>query len=188
MVAPGVLSAGMWKLASYSLAGFELALTRGLGRAFGMEAALSGLAAALVQPVLAHIPVDGDCQQSSGFGMRRHPTLKGRRMHAGIDFAARPGTPVLAAGSGIVVHASRMGGYGRLIIIDHGHGLTTRYGHLRGIRVHVGDEVNAGQTIGAVGSSGRATGPHLHFEVRVADRPVDPERYAGFAMPAPEKD
>ena len=135
LIAQSIPSAGMWKLVSYSLAGFELALTRGLGRAFGMEAAIGRFAAALAQPVLAHVPVDGECQFSSGYGMRRHPTLKRRKMHAGIDFAADPGTPVLAAGSGVVVHAKRMGGYGRLIIIDHGHGLTTRYGHLRRIKV-----------------------------------------------------
>jgi murein DD-endopeptidase MepM/ murein hydrolase activator NlpD len=174
---------GLWQAASSSLTGFELVFMGGLGRAFGTDAAIHAISKAMTRPVLGHVPLDGDCDRSSAYGMRRHPVLKRRRMHRGIDFAARRGTPVLAAGSGVVTFAGRQNGYGQLIIIDHGHGLTTRYGHLRRIKVNVGDRVAPGQTIGQVGSSGRATGPHLHFEVRVAGKAVDPIRYTGFAMP-----
>jgi murein DD-endopeptidase MepM/ murein hydrolase activator NlpD len=93
-----------------------------------------------------------------------------------MDFAADRGAPVLSAGSGKVIAAHRKGGYGRVVIIDHGFGLQTRYAHLRRIKVERGDIVRAGDLIGTVGSSGRATGPHLHFEVRRDGKAIDPRR------------
>ncbi|MDB4955861.1 MAG: peptidase [Myxococcales bacterium] len=112
--------------------------------------------------------------QSSGFGWRDDPFRHTQRFHSGTDFRADPGTPVLAAGDGIVKFAGRQGGYGNCIYIDHGGGVVTLYGHLRKIETHKGDAVTAGLQIGQVGSTGRATGPHLHFEIRLDGRVVDP--------------
>ena len=111
---------------------------------------------------------------SSGYGWRDDPIRHTWKFHGGTDFKADPGTPVGAAGDGVVVFAARQGGYGNVIYIDHGGGVVTLYGHLRRIEVKQGDSVMAGQRIGQVGSTGRATGPHLHFEVRLDNRPVDP--------------
>ncbi len=118
---------------------------------------------------------------SSNFaGARYHPILGLTRRHEGTDYAAAPGTPVLAAGDGIVLRAGRAGGYGNLIELRHRNGITTRYGHLqafaRGIRA--GTHVSQGQTIGYVGSTGLATGPHLHYEFRVNGIAVDSRRVA----------
>ena len=107
---------------------------------------------------------------SSSFARARfHPVLGITRRHEGTDYAAAPGTPVMAAGDGVVVRAGRAGGYGNLIELRHRNGITTRYGHLRGFArgIHAGARVEQGQTIGFVGSTGLATGPHLHYEFRV---------------------
>ncbi len=121
---------------------------------------------ALALPVLA--------RQSAHFGRRRDPFTRKRRMHKGIDLAAPRGTPVISAAEGVVIRAGRSGGYGRMVIVDHGNGLTTRYAHLRRIHVKRGDVVDTSTIIGAVGSTGRSTGPHLHFEVRQDGRAIDP--------------
>jgi murein DD-endopeptidase MepM/ murein hydrolase activator NlpD len=112
--------------------------------------------------------------ESSGFGWRDDPIRHTQRFHSGTDFRADPGTPVLAAGDGIVSFTGRHGGYGNCIFVDHGGGVVTLYGHLRKIETKVGAAVTAGSRIGQVGSTGRATGPHLHFEIRLDGRPVDP--------------
>jgi murein DD-endopeptidase MepM/ murein hydrolase activator NlpD len=112
--------------------------------------------------------------QSSGFGWRDDPFRHTQRFHSGTDFRADPGTPVLAAGDGIVKFVGRQGGYGNVIYVDHGGGVVTLYGHLRKIETHQGDAVTAGLRIGQVGRTGRATGPHLHFEVRLDGHVVDP--------------
>ena len=113
---------------------------------------------------------------SSRFGMRHHPVLRFTRLHAGIDFAAPPGTPILAAGAGRVVEAGPNGGYGRWVKISHEGGLATGYAHLSRIApgVRRSARVRQGQVIGYVGSSGLSTGPHLHFELHRHGRPVDP--------------
>ncbi len=110
---------------------------------------------------------------TSGFGPRRHPIFRVVRMHNGVDIAAPWGTPVRAAAPGTVLFAGWFGGYGKLVVLDHG-GVTTLYGHLSSIEVAAGQKVRAGQVIGRVGSTGYSTGPHLHFEIRVDGRPVDP--------------
>lgn len=112
------------------------------------------------------------------FGFRRNP-FGGRtyEFHAGMDIDGERGDNVLAPANGVVTKAGWQGGYGNMVEIDHGNGLTTRYGHLSKIEVAVGDEVGRGMLIGYVGSTGRSTGPHLHYELRIDDRPINPRRF-----------
>lgn len=121
---------------------------------------------------------------SSRFGHRRHPVLKFTRLHAGVDFAAPSGTPILAAGAGRVVEAGRNGGYGRWVKISHDGGLATGYAHMSRIApgVRRSARVRQGQVIGFVGSTGLSTGPHLHFELHRHGRPVDPLSVARTAI------
>ena len=114
---------------------------------------------------------------TSGFGWRYHPVLGYSRMHTGVDFHAGYGEPIHAAAAGEVVWAGVRGGYGNCVVIDHGGQFATLYGHASALYVTVGDRVNTGATIAAVGQSGLATGPHLHFEVRILGNPVDPAAY-----------
>ncbi len=118
-----------------------------------------------------------DLTISSGFGLRIHPITKDRRPHAGVDYPAPVGTPVLATRGGVVAFQGVAGGYGRLIRLTHGSGFETRYAHLQkwSPGLHVGVTVRAGQIIGYVGESGKATGPHLHYEVRLFGRPLNPD-------------
>ncbi|MBN4002863.1 murein hydrolase activator EnvC [Nostoc sp. LPT] len=118
-----------------------------------------------------------DASTSSPFGWRIHPILGYRRFHAGLDFAASYGSKIRAADSGTVIFAGWYGGYGRAVIIDHGNGMTTLYGHTSELYVSEGQAVERGQAIAAVGSTGFSTGPHLHFEVRRNGTPVDPANY-----------
>jgi len=111
---------------------------------------------------------------TSGFGMRRHPLFGIWHLHTGVDIATAWGAPVLAAAEGRVIYAGWFGGYGKIVVIDHGEGMSTLYGHLSSLLVVAGDEVRRGQPVGRVGSTGFSTGPHLHFEVRVNGRPVNP--------------
>lgn len=129
-------------------------------------------------------PVAGDLTMSSNFGNRMDPFLKRTAFHAGIDFRAPTGTPILAAANGTVVHAGTNGGYGKMVDIDHGNGLVTRYAHMSAISVHNGQTVTGGERLGLAGSTGRSTGPHLHFEVRRGQSAVDPSRFlaAGRAL------
>jgi murein DD-endopeptidase MepM/ murein hydrolase activator NlpD len=112
--------------------------------------------------------------ESSGYGWREDPIRKRQKFHHGTDYRGRHGTPVVAAGPGTVTFAGRRGGYGNVIFIDHGNGVLTRYAHLRRIEIKNGATVTAGERIGQIGSTGRTTGPHLHFEVRLEGRSVDP--------------
>ncbi|WP_299415026.1 peptidoglycan DD-metalloendopeptidase family protein [Acaryochloris sp. IP29b_bin.148] len=120
-------------------------------------------------------PVNGPI--TSNFGYRTHPIFGRGRFHAGTDFGAPSGAPIFAADSGSVIVAEWYGGYGNAVIIDHGNGLTTLYGHCSELYVTVGQGVQRGQTIAAVGSTGLSTGPHLHFEVRQQGNPVEPLAY-----------
>ena len=114
---------------------------------------------------------------SSPFGFRTHPKLGYRRMHTGMDFAASYGSPIRAADSGTVIFAGWYGGYGYAVIINHGKGITTLYGHSSKLYVVEGESVKRGQAIAAIGSTGLSTGPHLHFEVRKNGNPVNPANY-----------
>lgn len=138
----------------------------------------SGIIAAPVARVAvpSRMPVDG-VRLSSDYGMRSHPVLGGRRAHNGVDLAGASGTPVYATADGLIARADYYGSYGNYIQIEHGGELQTRYAHLSGFAVGAGQRVVKGQLIGYVGSTGRSTGPHLHYEVRVAGRPVDPRPY-----------
>lgn len=121
-------------------------------------------------------PVAGDA--TDGFGGRSNPFGGGSfELHSGQDINAEHGDEVVAAANGRVVFADWHGGYGQLVTVDHGGGLTTRYAHLSKIEVRVGAQIARGQRIGAVGSTGRSTGPHLHYEVRINDEPVNPRAY-----------
>ncbi len=128
-----------------------------------------------VAPV--HLPLSSVDRMSSTFGNRRDPFSGGRAFHAGIDYPKPAGTLVLSAGYGKVTFAGERSGYGKLVEIAHGNGLVTRYGHLSAYLVKKGQVVETGMPIGKVGSTGRSTGPHLHFEVRRDDVAVDPARY-----------
>jgi murein DD-endopeptidase MepM/ murein hydrolase activator NlpD len=103
-------------------------------------------------------------------------------MHTGLDFRAAMGDPVRATANGKVVSAGWGGGYGRMVEIDHGNGLSTRYGHLSAINVSVGQSVKIGQVVGEVGSTGRSTGPHLHYETRIDGEAVDPQKFLRAGM------
>jgi murein DD-endopeptidase MepM/ murein hydrolase activator NlpD len=118
---------------------------------------------------------------SSGFGYRSDPITGGPAFHAGLDFKAPIGAPVYAAARGKVAFLGQRHGYGNCLEIDHGNGLRTRYAHMSAFRTRIGQPVLAGQLIGAVGSTGRSTGPHLHFEVRVHDQPVNPRPFLEIA-------
>src|SRR6476646_8268491 len=122
-------------------------------------------------------PVIGEVEFTSGFGVRSDPFLGRPAMHTGLDFRAATGDPVRATANGKVVSSGWTGGYGRMVEIDHGNGLSTRYGHLSEINVKIGDPIKIGQVIGAVGSTGRSTGPHLHYETRIDGEAVDPQKF-----------
>jgi len=121
-------------------------------------------------------PIDGG-YISSGFGVRRDPFTKRMAAHQGVDICQTIGTPVMATAAGRVVYAGRYYNYGKFIVIDHGNGYQTAYGHLNRIDVRENQTVTKGQPIGQVGATGRATAPHLHYEVRQDNQPVDPSDY-----------
>ncbi len=126
--------------------------------------------------VPSRMPLAG-AQLTSGFGMRNHPVLGGRRQHAGIDLAASTGTPVYATADGVVGRADWYSSYGLYVSVNHGASMETRYAHLSRLAVAAGDNVKKGDLIGYVGSTGRSTGPHLHYEVRVEGIAVNPIPY-----------
>ena len=120
-------------------------------------------------------PIRASVEFTSGFGVRSDPFRAGAAMHPGIDLAGAYGTPIYATADGTVVRAGwNSGGYGNMVELDHGRGIVTRYGHMSAVLVHAGDHVTRGQQIGRMGSTGRSTGNHLHYEVRIDGRPVNP--------------
>jgi murein DD-endopeptidase MepM/ murein hydrolase activator NlpD len=122
------------------------------------------------------VPLSG-VHMTSGFGMRWHPVIGGHRQHQGVDLASPIGTPIHATADGMVAMAERFGGYGLYVQIEHGGSLETRYGHMSRIAVAEGQQVHKGDVIGYVGTTGRSTGPHLHYEVRVDGAAVNPLPY-----------
>jgi len=137
-----------------------------------------------VPPIL---PEEGTFRISSSFGGRRDPVYGGYEFHSGQDFATARGNPIYATGDGTVVSAhTRYGGYGNEIVINHGYGYQTRYAHLSTIEVREGMKVQRGERIGTVGSTGKSTGPHLHYEVEYMGKKVNPMKYMDIKMPVEE--
>ncbi|WP_301750930.1 M23 family metallopeptidase [uncultured Erythrobacter sp.] len=146
---------------------------------FGSSAEVTAYSSPIPQravSVPSRMPLEG-ASLTSGFGMRTHPVLGGRRAHAGIDLAAPTGTPVYATADGVIGRADWYSSYGLYISINHGAAMETRYAHLSRLAVAAGDNVKKGDLIGYVGSTGRSTGPHLHYEVRVEGLAVNPIPY-----------
>ena len=143
-------------------------------------AATSGAAAPIFAPrsvsVPSRMPVDSPAFTSS-FGMRNHPILGGRRAHKGVDLAMPAGSPIYATADGVISRADWFSGYGLYVAIEHGGELQTRYGHMSRLNVEAGQQVKKGDIIGYVGTTGRSTGPHLHYEVRIAGEAVNPVPY-----------
>lgn len=127
-------------------------------------------------------PITGEIDLTSTFGVRMDPFLRRPAMHTGLDMRGDTGEPVHATANGKIAIAGREGGYGNLVEIDHGNGFSTRYGHLSEIDVKAGQSVRIGQVIGKIGSTGRSTGPHLHYETRINDEPVDPQKFLKAGM------
>jgi murein DD-endopeptidase MepM/ murein hydrolase activator NlpD len=126
--------------------------------------------------VPSRMPVEG-ASLTSGFGVRNHPVLGGRRQHRGVDLAMPTGTPVYATADGVISKAEWFSSYGLYISVEHGAAIQNRYGHLSRLAVAAGQPVKKGDLIGYVGSTGRSTGPHLHYEVRIAGAAVNPVPY-----------
>ena len=122
-------------------------------------------------------PIDSELDLQSGFGVRTDPFLGTPALHTGLDLHGETGDPVRATGDGTVIAAGWNGGYGRTVDIDHHNGVSTRYAHLSSIDVRVGQSVKSGQILGKLGSTGRSTGPHLHYETRLKGEAVDPQKF-----------
>jgi murein DD-endopeptidase MepM/ murein hydrolase activator NlpD len=122
-------------------------------------------------------PVEGEIETNSPFGVRMDPFMRGPAIHTGVDLHGEMGEPAHVTASGKVTIAGWSGGYGNMVEVDHLNGLSTRYGHLSKILVKVGEHVNMGQIVGLIGSTGRSTGPHLHYETRINDTAVDPQKF-----------
>jgi murein DD-endopeptidase MepM/ murein hydrolase activator NlpD len=151
---------------------FERSLTRvSIARAYADRLTVT------LNTVPVRKPVTGDIDVSSPFGVRVDPFLRVAAMHTGIDFRGDMGEPVHATAAGIVSSAGWSGGYGKMVEVDHDNGLATRYGHLSEIDVRVGDTIRIGQVVGRLGSTGRSTGPHLHYETRVDGEAVNPDKF-----------
>ncbi len=132
---------------------------------------------------LSHLPLGApvNARVSSNYGMRRSPFSRRHRMHHGIDFSVDRRTTVRATGDGVVKEAGYIGAYGRTVVIDHGNGYETLYGHLQKVSVKVGTTVCRGERIGLAGSTGRSTGPHVHYEVRLDGKPTNPKTLVELA-------
>ena len=129
-------------------------------------------------------PVEKITRISSPFGMRKHPILRKYKLHTGIDYAAVWGTPIFAGGDATVKFLGRKSGYGKVITLEHHQRVISLYAHLSKFakNLKVGDKVKQGEVIGYIGQSGRATGPHLHYEIKVDDTPIDPEQFAKYPL------
>ena len=158
------------------LASEDQAFGRALMRINFARADVNALSTTLLK-VPFRKPVAGDIDETSPFGVRTDPFVHEAAMHTGIDFRGDTGDPIRATATGTVTIAGWSGGYGKMVEIDHGNGLVSRYGHLSEIEVGVGDTVRAGGIVGKLGSTGRSTGPHLHYEVRVNGEAVDPQKF-----------
>lgn len=150
----------------------------GIGMGDTKEASLSDWMRLAAAPTLW--PVQG--RITGSFGERIDPFSGEGAFHRGVDISAEIGTRIVAPADGVVEYADLMNGYGRTVMVDHGNGISTLYGHLSGFAVSPGEQVHRGDTLGYVGSSGRSTGPHLHYEVRIFNTPVNPHKYLLFSV------
>jgi murein DD-endopeptidase MepM/ murein hydrolase activator NlpD len=166
---------GLYALRTSAMNG---AATAGLGIGIKRQASLSDWVAATTAPTLWPVmgPITGP------FGERIDPFNGEGAFHAGVDISCRYGQPIMSPADGVVTYAGFYSGYGRMLIVDHGNGITTRYGHLSGFAVTDGQTLRKGEVIGYVGMSGRSTGAHLHYEVRIHDTPVNPYKYLRTAV------
>jgi len=148
----------------------------GIGRISGFNDLDAGVDGPSIWPIIGPI--------TSSFGQREDPVLGNGEgeFHTGIDIGAPNGTPIIATADGVVRSAEMANGYGREVIIDHGHGVATLFGHMSGFAVMAGQTVTRGQVIGYVGHSGRTTGSHLHYEVRIRNSPVNPHKYLRMTL------
>jgi murein DD-endopeptidase MepM/ murein hydrolase activator NlpD len=158
------------------LASEDQSFGRALVRVNLMRAQANALSNTLLKVPLRK-PVTGEIDETSPFGVRMDPIAHEAALHTGIDFRGEIGEPIHATASGTVTIAGWTGGYGKLVEIDHGNGLATRYGHLSEINVETGQTVRAGAVIGKLGSTGRSTGPHLHYETRLNGEAVNPQKF-----------
>ena len=150
----------------------------GIGMGDTKEASLRDWMRLAAAPTLW--PVQG--RITASFGERIDPFSGEGAFHRGMDISAEIGTRIIAPADGVVQYADIMNGYGRAVVLDHGNGVTTLYGHLSGFAVSPGETIHRGDTLGYVGSSGRSTGPHLHYEVRIFNTPVNPHKYLLFTV------
>ena len=155
---------------------------RGLVRAWLLWLALGLCLPALAQRLPLDLPMAAESEVSSTYGRRTDPFTKQPAFHAGIDFIGPARSPVMATAPGVVVFAGRKGPYGRAVEIDHGLGVKTRYAHLSAISVQAGETVAFGRQLGTMGSTGRSTGQHLHYEILLDDEQIDPGKFieAGY--------
>jgi hypothetical protein len=137
-------------------------------------------------PAIMPVEKENLTRMASGYGMRMHPILKIRKMHEGMDFTAKKGTPIYASGNGIVVRADRSTTYGNVVYINHGYGYQTRYAHMSALKTHKGKKVKRGELIGLVGNTGRSVSSHLHYEVHKNNRPVNPVGFYSGNLTAEE--
>lgn len=149
-------------------------------RTLQADAARQAAVAASFASIPAFLPVNQP-KESSGFGYRSDPFHGGGAFHAGLDLTGRNGDAIHAAADGVVVRAGWWAGYGKVVVVDHGNGMETRYGHMSRFHVKAGDVVRQGEAIGAMGSTGRSTGTHLHFEIRLDGQPIDPQPFLDLA-------
>ncbi len=150
----------------------------GIGMGDTKEASLRDWMRLAAAPTLW--PVQG--RITGSFGERIDPFSGEGAFHRGVDISAEIGTRVIAPADGVVQYADLMNGYGRTVMVDHGNGISTLYGHMSGFAVSPGEQIHRGDTLGYVGSSGRSTGPHLHYEVRIFNTPVNPHKYLLFTV------
>ncbi|MBX7139302.1 MAG: M23 family metallopeptidase [Oligoflexia bacterium] len=169
----------MKKHSSYLRAALSSVALAALILATGLPAAsISGQPNSFVYPLVG-------TRISSKFGLRNHPIYHVSKHHGGIDLAAPSGAPVRAIAPGVVIFADPYAGYGNLVVVRHGGGMTSHYGHLKEIKVRPGQKVLPGQILATVGATGHVTGPHLHFEVRLDGKTQNPENYIkGLALEA----
>jgi murein DD-endopeptidase MepM/ murein hydrolase activator NlpD len=170
----GGFGGGVWRSMLHQEYAERVAVQQGFGIAEAIIRQFGDRGAALEPPLS---PLVGAAARSSGFGARAHPISGQQHFHNGVDYAAPSGTPVRAILDAEVVFAGPKGGYGNLVELRHAGGTTTLYAHLDSIDVQVGDRIARGSLLGSVGSTGQSTGPHLHFEVRQGDKPIDPEAF-----------